>query len=371
MMRMPRSMMKALGLVALLTLAVLVVDYGAQRQLLPTWRQLLTEPVASWAGSAPAKGETPSGSDPQVKVEAVAMAPLLQQAPPPALPVRMAGRPLVDPTPKKAEDVGKGTPQRKTVEPESIVRARERAGMASPRETTVAASHPESAPESDAVELDTAGEAEQLDPAMAQEELAQVLRTGGDLVREGLRVPRLIVSLHLPDLEALVARGYGLVVVQWGNQRYRVVPPPGALLHAEEFVVLTREVLAKISNRGLDLNRAWQGRSWHDTPLRPAFRALEERLQAKIGGGAQGEVPIFTFFASGPFDAYLARKQLGSLTAVGLDPRAPDLGKVPVATVGTIVLTAERPVYLIRAVRVGAQTRPWSDPEAVLLGHRG
>ena len=76
---------------------------------------------------------------------------------------------------------------------------------------------------------------------------------------------------------------------------------------------------------------------------------------------------MLLFFPTGAFDAYLARKQLGALAQLGVDPHQPEFGKVRAVTLGTIILTQSRPVYLIHQVQYGNKAWAWDDPEAALV----
>lgn len=354
-----RHLVQAVGVVLILVLVILAVHIEAERQVLPSWEVILTQPVASWRKAAEPHGEQAASDTQVVAVQTVAAAPQLSQATPP---LRVAGRPLEEGTP---------TDQRGALAPELSVQLEERmAGFSSAAPTAAGVSSDTQEPSEVAK---TRGESAAIkeksrDPAVAETELAAVLATGGDLVRQGVRLPRLVATWNLDLLEELIAQGYGYVIAEWGGQLYRVVPRKGRLFAAEEFVPLTPEVRAEISNRGLALNPNWHGQSRKDTALRSAFRALEQRLQEGVGSGLRDETPLFTFFASGAFDTYLARKQLGALAAVGLDLHDPTVAAQAVATVGTIVLAAGRPAYLIREVVVGQEERPWQDPEAVIVG---
>lgn len=364
-----RHMAQAIGVGLILVLVILAVHLEAERQVLPSWEAILTQPVASWRKEAEPHEEQAANDKQVVAVQTVAAAPQLSQ---PAPPLRVAGRPLAEKTKKiQVEEVRAPVDQHGVVAPELDVQLEEQlAGFSSAAPTAAGVS-------SDTQKLfevaETGGESAAIkeksrDPAVAEAELATVLATGGDLVRQGVRLPRLVATWNLDLLEELIAQGHGYVIAEWGEQLYRVVPWKGRLFAAEEFVPLTPEVRAEISNRGLALNLNRHGQSRKDTALRAAFRALEQRLQERVGNGLKGETPLFTFFASGTFDTYLARKQLGALAAMGLDLHDPTVVAQTVATVGSIVLAAGRPAYLIHEVVVGQEERPWQDPEAVIVG---
>ena len=289
-----------------------------------------------------------------VTVEAVARAP---QTPIPDSPFRVQGQPQGEMTSQQHEE---DTPESSAEgdERESLSPETKRAAGELPSETPEPAE--EKTPKEPAVNESSRDSA-------AEAESEEVLAIGGALVREGVRLPQLIAHWSLTDIEVLIARGYGMVVASWEGQHYRVVSRDGSLLDAEEVVVLTSKTRARLSNRGLPLNRKRRGQTWQDTASRPRFRALEERLQARFGGGRATEVPVLTFFASSEFDAYLARKQLGALAALGLNLHDLPVAAQAVTTVGTIVFAAERPVYLIHEVWVGGERQPWQDPEAHLL----
>ncbi len=364
-----RHLAQAVGVVLMVVLVILAVHIEAERQVLPSWEVILTQPVASWQKEAEPHGEQATSGKQVVAVQAVAAAPQLSQ---PAPPLRVAGRPLAERTQgAQAKEVRTPVDQHKALTPEPSVQLEERPARfssAAPTAAGVSSDTQEPFEVAKAESERAAIKEESRDPAVAEADLAAVLATGGDLVRQGVRLPRLVATWNLDLLEELIAQGYGYVIAEWGGQLYRVVPREGRLFAAEEFVPLTLEVRAEISNRGLALNLDRHGQSRKDTALRSAFRALEQRLQERVGNGLRGETPLFTFFASGVFDTYLARKQLGALAAVGLDLHDPTVAAQAVATVGTIVLAAGRPAYLIREVVLGQEERPWQDPEAVIVG---
>lgn len=88
----------------MLVLVILVVHLEAERQVLPSWEVILTQPVASWQKGAEPHGEQAASDKRVIAVQTVAAAPQLSQAAPP---LRVAGRPLVEGTQgAQAKEVG-------------------------------------------------------------------------------------------------------------------------------------------------------------------------------------------------------------------------------------------------------------------------
>ena len=285
-------------------LVVLVVLAGLP---VPSWETVLTRPIGQWQQAHIAQEAIP--------------APALSE---PAAPFRAVAQPPVSPP--------AATP---------------------PHQETASDGQENEAPETTPVEM-----------AQREAELSALLTTGDELVRDGVRLPRLVARWRVADIEALVAAGLGMVVAETDRRFYRVMVGESALVAAQDFRLLRTQERETLSNRSVHLNREKRAGGWRDTAVRPVFAQIEQRLQAYAPSQTP---PVLMFFPTGAFDAYLARKQLGALAQLGLDLHQPGHGHTPAVTVGTIVMTPSRPVYLIHQVRYGTQELTWDDPEAELV----
>lgn len=298
-----RHMLKAVLLVAL----VVLVGW-----LVPSWETVLTRPIGQWQ---------------HVRIQAVTPAPELAE--PPA-PFRVAAQPPA--SPPADSSLQHVTAQD---EHEGQLEAPERASERAP-----------------------------VDVARVKAELNDLLTVGDRLVQAGIRLPQLVARWSVADIEALVAKGLGMVVAETDGQFYQVIADEGGVLAAQDFQLLRIQEREKLSNRGVYLNRERHGGGWRDTAVRPVFAKLEQRLQVHSPSQTP---PVLLFFPTGAFDAYLARKQLGALAQLGIDPYEPEFGKTQAVTMGTIVLAQRRPVYLIHQVQYGKTVWTWDDPEAALV----
>lgn len=365
--RRTRHFIKALLALSVLVVIMLLVQIGADQRIVPSWDVLLTQPISSWSKVLDSENKTR-----EVNVKSITDAPSVQE---PIPPMRVANHPVsgnsqldtsADQT-RKAERIEKFRPEessrtsREGLESSLLAMGRPPKDVPETHGTGPSGGSPSETV--DPAETDA-------DPAVAEKELAQLMAIGGEKMREGFSLPCLIAAWEFEDLQKLACEGYGYIVVKWRGQFFVVFPKGESFLDADEFVPLIKETKAKMSNRGIDLNRKSQGKNYRDTPIRPALKALEERFVARIGGEAKGEIPVFTFFPSTSFEAYLSRKQLGVLAAMGFNPQDPKWDKKAVSTIGTLALTARRPVYVIDAVQVGSEMHPWKDPEKGLLSRK-
>lgn len=360
-----RHFFKALLAFAGLVGIALLVQLGAEQNIVPSWEVLITRPISTWT-SKPDEEIVKNDA----KVRSIIPAPALSE---PIPPVRVANNPgpkssHVSPDQERRTDSGEkpSSESNRMVHEgsETLPVAMERQPPKSPDSSDEAAPGEGQAKIPDQAESDG-------DQSMVEGKSANLMATGGELQAQGVSLPCLIAVWELDDLEKLVTESFGFIVVKWREQSFHVIPKDGSFLSSNEFLPLIKETKDKMSNRGIDLNRRSQGRSYKDTSLRPALKALEERFIARMGGGAKGEVPVFTFFPSNVFEAYLSRKQLGALASMGFDVQDPKWAKKTVTTIGTIVLTARRPIYVIDSVQVGPVTHPWKDPERSLVSRKG
>lgn len=358
-----RHFIKAIAAVSGLLVIVVLVQLGAEHNIVPSWEVLITRPISSWT-----KALDSENAEKEVEVTSITPAPSVRE---PTTPFRAANNPVSERSDgrtaqaEKADAPGKSTSRQSHVTNERLESSLVAMERQTPEPSDTAATPSEE--KADEAHNQTNNHA---DRKMAEEELAKIIAAGGEKVREGVELPCLIAVWELDDLQKLASEGYGFIVVKWRGQLFRVISKGGSFLNADEFVPLIKETKDMMSNRGIDLNRKTQGKSYKDTPIRPALKALEERFVSRNGAGAKGEIPVFTFFPSMSFEAYLSRKQMGALASMGFDMQDPKWGKKTVATIGTIALTARRPVYVIDAVQVGSETHRWKDPERMLLSQR-
>ena len=207
-------------------------------------------------------------------------------------------------------------------------------------------------PDSDTPEqLDDTEEASQenASDALATQTIEQILQTGGQLVEEGRKLPKLSVTFDLEDIEAIVRSGHGLFVFHVEGAFYRVVLGENSLLDASRFELMGRDELDSISNRGWALNRR----------RNEAFAGLETRFRRVVGSGSRDR-PLVKFMPSASLDHYIASKQLGAMNQLGINGE----NGQRVVTCGRLVNGLGRPVFLIDLVRRGTEVVRWVDPES-------
>ena len=320
-----RHILKAVMLMALMALVSVLV---------PSWETVLTRPIGQWQ---------------QVRVQPE-VTPAPELAEPPA-PLRVAAQP---PTSSPVEEVAASAEEAPDLRAAAQPPASSPDAPATPQETAPDGQQDKS----------EASETEPVELAKREAELNELLTVGDELVRAGVRLPQLVARWRVADIEALVAKGLGMVVAETDRRFYRVIAGGGAVVAAQDFRLLRSQERETLSNRSVHLNREQLAGGWCDTPVRPVFAQLEQRLQAHAPSQMP---PVLMFFPTGAFDAYLARKQLGALAQVGLDLHQPGFDNTQAATIGTIVMSHRRPVYLIHQVRYGTEVWTWDDPEAALV----
>jgi len=328
--------LRALAVLCLAGLLILVVQLGAGVGLVPSWQVLLTEPLSSFHDDSESPTEEPE-PDP-VPVDAVPELP----------PLQLANRPAAEappPEPSEPEPVANEPPETEALE--TIL-----AAVDSLRHRLTA--EPDTLP----------APAEIVPPEITFTEL---ICRGGDLVEEGLDIPQLQANWTPALLAGLVRGNYGDIVAEHAGRHYRLVLDGRSTLRDAQVVALTESRRARLSNRGVELNRRRLGGRWIDTPLRPAFTAQERLVLALTGDCPEDCVPVFTFYASAAFDRYLATKQLGTFATAREAYADAAASPAAAATDGRIVLTPDGPVYLIDLVILGGDSYPWRDPEADLI----
>jgi len=352
-------LLPALTLVGALLVVVLGVDIAADQHLLPSWEFILTRPAGELLAYGSGHAEAPA-------VQVVTTQPVLPAPPVSAEPLRVAGRPA---DPSGAVEAVAGPNSQRSREAVPYREAKAPVARAdSPLPTTRDEPHLLKAGlAADSDQGSEPGPTKEFVAAEASKDLAQLLATGGELVRNGVKLPRLIADWSLEDIEALIRSGEGLVVAEGEGQLYRIVLDEGPLLETQEFRVLTPEVRKRVSNRGVCLNCGSQRDALGE---KSPFYHLEQEFLQRVGGASNTQHPHITFFPSGGFDSYLGRKQLGAIASAGVDLSKPEQLQGAVSTVGTIVLTSQGARYLIREIRVGDRVQPWQDPEAALVAGR-
>ncbi len=349
MMRRAWHLLKALAVVGAMVCVFLGVQLAADRQWLPGWQTILTRPVGELIAYGPSRDNGPVPAE--VVTTEIVPAPQLTGEP-----LRVAGRPA------GASDGGEAG---STADParsrDTAVRHEAQAVVTRPDPQLAATrDEPRLNPPKTARKGETAESLSShagLSTVEAGKQLADLLATGGDLVRAGVRLPRLIADWSLEDIEALARRGEGLLVAEGQGRLYRVALDGRPLLNAQDFTVLTPEARKRISNRGVCLN--CDGTATAPSP----FIQLEQEFLRQVGATWSGHQPRITFFPSSAFDSYLASKQLGAIASAGIDLSE----QRSITTVGAIVLTLQGARYLIREIRLGDSVFPWDDPEAVMV----
>ena len=225
-----RHVLKAVALVVLVALA---------GWLVPSWETVLTRPIGQWQQSHVAQEVIPAPAltEPVAPLRAAEQPPA--SSPVEAAPLRAAAQPPASPP------------------------------VATPPHQETASDGPEAeAPETTPVEM-----------ARREAELSALLTAGDELVRDGVRLPRLVARWRVADIEALVATGLGMVVAETDRRLYRVMAGERALVAARDFRLLRAREREALSNRSVHLNREKRAGGWRDTAVRPVFAQLEQRLQ--------------------------------------------------------------------------------------------
>jgi hypothetical protein len=208
----------------------------------------------------------------------------------------------------------------------------------------------------------------QASPKARQGAIRDILQTGGDWVAKGIQLPQLKASWNIADLIALATQGYGMIVAEWQGKFYRTITSESRLQHATRFFPLTAETRGKLSNRSFPLNLRVASVNGQATSTPYLLQRLERNFQRFMNIANPDDRPVWSFFATGSFDAYLARKQLGALVDLGLMPISADRASLQtVTTVGVLAVNHDRPLYLIRKIHVGSDIHQWQDPESALI----
>lgn len=201
----------------------------------------------------------------------------------------------------------------------------------------------------------------------ARRQAKDLLRVGGDLVEEGATLPMLIARFSEADIEAMVMRRFGVMAAQIDDSWYVAVPlQADSLFSAVDFTILTEAETQNLGNRSISLNRRRCIGGWRDLPMRQTLRPLELQLMRRSAGRRAGNVPEIVFFGSSEFEQYLARKQLGALASLGINQANPDFAGTRLATLGTMMMPGEKPVYIIEEIQIGSQHVSFEDPESIL-----